>query len=623
MRRTTKLYAAGILVTNIGLLSGCGYGLESQTPSSVLHDDQAQALMKSGNFAGAAEEYLRLGQQLDATQSYPYRIYAAEAYLEAKQPDRAESVLAYTTVPARDVRFSSWQQLLKGRIALAHNDLAGARANLVPINSKSLPLTLQSQVLRTRAAMFDRLGEDLNALQNYVELDALLTDPKVQTQVRHASWEAAVRAANKGNGPTTDNAQVNAWLDLAQVVQTQQRDRTGLDAGLRDWQQRFPGHPANSILATISAAPLKPDPGKHVNDDRIALLLPLSGQFANAGAAIRDGIIAAWYEDNDVTQKTQPKISVYDVSAKNVVNEYKRAVTDGASAVIGPLEKPAVNALMNANVISVKTVVLNQTDNASPDPSAKRESHDAYEFSLAPEDEAEQVAERAWFDGHAKAYVLSPTTSWGERVRSAFRRHFEQLGGTIVGSRQYRGSETEGTAKEVDDDGQGGAEHPRTETDSNDNPAAMGADFVFLGAFPSQGRQLARDLASHGTAVPVYATSHIFGGKTATDDRDLQGVVFCDMPWVIDSAHQSTHLATTIKQTWPKAADTYGRLFALGIDAYHLLPYLTDLRGQLSARFEGETGMLSIDGNGRIRRQLSWAKYADGRPNTLESAALP
>ena len=50
---------------------------------------------------------------------------------------------------------------------------------------------------------------------------------------------------------------------------------------------------------------------------------------------------------------------------------------------------------------------------------------------------ARQVAERAWFDGHARAVVIAPQGSWGDRVSAAFGEAWEEFGGEVVGEVTY------------------------------------------------------------------------------------------------------------------------------------------------------------------------------------------
>ena len=59
-------------------------------------------------------------------------------------------------------------------------------------------------------------------------------------------------------------------------------------------------------------------------------------------------------------------------------------------------------------------------------------------------------------------------------------------------------------------------------------------DIVFMAAFPAGARQLMPQLAfHHGADLPVHATSHVWSGvPDPANDRDLDGVVFGDMPWL-------------------------------------------------------------------------------------------
>ena len=75
---------------------------------------------------------------------------------------------------------------------------------------------------------------------------------------------------------------------------------------------------------------------------------------------------------------------------------------DGAQFVVGPLSKPAVSKLMTEGAITVPTLTLNFAYQTDPLPA------NLYQISLSPEDEARQVAERAWLDGHNQAISVVP-----------------------------------------------------------------------------------------------------------------------------------------------------------------------------------------------------------------------
>ncbi|MEJ2116335.1 MAG: penicillin-binding protein activator, partial [Gammaproteobacteria bacterium] len=61
------------------------------------------------------------------------------------------------------------------------------------------------------------------------------------------------------------------------------------------------------------------------------------------------------------------------------------------------------------------------------------------------------------------------------------------------------------------------------------------------------------------------------------------------------------------------------RFAALGIDAYQVIPHLQRLAANDFDRYQGTTGKLSIDSQNRIYRELIWAKFENGRPESLDT----
>lgn len=100
-------------------------------------------------------------------------------------------------------------------------------------------------------------------------------------------------------------------------------------------------------------------------------------------------------------------------------------------------------------------------------------------------------------------------------------------------------------------------------------------------------------------------------------DRDMNGVFFGDMPWVIPGASQHKILKKNISKLWPNTSEKYTRLYALGIDAYNMIPSLSRLISYRSEYFQGETGNLYLDDNNRIHRRLLWLGFKKGVPIVL------
>ena len=100
-------------------------------------------------------------------------------------------------------------------------------------------------------------------------------------------------------------------------------------------------------------------------------------------------------------------------------------------------------------------------------------------------------------------------------------------------------------------------------------------DMVFLVAKPELAREL-RPLLSfyYASKIPVYATSHLYSGVPNPQlDQDLNGVMFCAIPWEIAPQTLSPDLQEILKRvqtTWPQASAMQPQFFALGVDSYRL-----------------------------------------------------
>jgi len=116
----------------------------------------------------------------------------------------------------------------------------------------------------------------------------------------------------------------------------------------------------------------------------------------------------------------------------------------------------------------------------------------------------------------------------------------------------------------------------------------------------------------------VYATSHSYSGHIDADmDRDMDGVMFSDMPWTLNTEQSAHSLKAEIEDIWPNASKRSSRLFALGVDAYRVIGELNTLRRNRAEFYSGETGDLYLDVHNRLQRRLLWAKFERGVPLPL------
>jgi len=275
------------------------------------------------------------------------------------------------------------------------------------------------------------------------------------------------------------------------------------------------------------------------------------------------------------------------------------------------LIKEDVAALAKAGELPVPALGLNQTPEVSNDR--------VYQFGLTPEHEIEQAAGSAWFDGRQSALVLAPANPFGQRMIKHFVAYWNQLGGAIraIKTYPYHGEDFTAPVKELV------SATPTAKAAQLSTPAMPPAqtpkengDFIFLIGDVRDARLILPQIAVHqGEPIPVYATSHVYGGRTDSEaDRDLNGVIFCDIPWLLDPAESGPLSFQALSKQIRQTPSDYLRLIALGIDAYRLLPDLERFKTEPQYRHAGVTGTLSLDAGNRIQRQLHCAQFEGGVP---------
>ena len=152
--------------------------------------------------------------------------------------------------------------------------------------------------------------------------------------------------------------------------------------------------------------------------------LPESGPLAPAAEAIRDGMMTGYYSAEEAGNPT-PDLRFYDVSDADVRSVFQQAVDDGAQFVVGPLAKDNVAELARMGTPPVTVLALNYLDQDSEDAPI-------FQFGLAPEDEARQIARQSLEAGDRLAGVLYPRSAWGQRVAEAFVAAWQYGGEAIV-----------------------------------------------------------------------------------------------------------------------------------------------------------------------------------------------
>ena len=488
------------------------------------------------------------------------------------------------------------------------------RINRAQLNQSSRKNQIRYSVLKSE--FHELSGHYLTAARERDFLSSILegeikekNHQKIWQNLTNISLESLLKWAE-----TAPSTQFANWLQLAAIAKDTTHALSGHIAAINEWRLAHPMHPAaiklpGGLALLTEIAQQQP---KH-----IALLLPLTGNLASSGKAVREGFMAAYYQTLQRGYKV-PTISIIDTEASGSLKlAYGDAVALEAEWVIGPLDKKKVNQLAKLERLPLPTLALNYSDQIA----VGEQPNDFYQFGLVAEDEARLIAERAFHLGHRRVLALSPDNDWGKRIYAAFEQSWRDLGGIIAEKRFYKQKKDynpEIKALLNVDDSQQRYKAIRSlmrESIEFEPRRRQDVDWVFLVALPKEGRQI-RPMFDFNFAgdLPVFSTSQIFSGKqNRKKDTDLNGIQFTDLPWLLESSE----LKTVVENNQPRAKGSYARLYAMGVDAFRLYPRLKQLAALPNSKIFGVTGDLSIDGQGKIHRKMPFAIFKRGRPVTL------
>ncbi len=612
IRRLSFLF----LLAGLVLLAGCATG-----PTQIADNKaEAERQFALGDYQQAAQSFVALSQQADINQRTLLLLRASAAFARADNLYQARQILKSIQVNTRNPTQVLLSQLVESHIALMERRPGDVLLNLSSKPSPSIDPAYLADYHRVRADAYTVLGNRLETARELVRREKYLTDPILVEANQKAIWQALAMLSERAlqqlrSDPPPDV--LSGWMQLVQITKAYQLHPKSLNEAVSRWRQAYPNHPVQTELLTDLMSRRQED---IVTPNNIALLLPLSGKFAKAAEAVQDGVLAAYYSR---TPKTAQTIQIYDTNnGEDILANYKRAVNDGAQFIIGPLDKARIEKLAENDDVSVPTLALNYVEREDV-------PINLFQFGLSPEEEAHQVAERTWLDGHVNAAVLVPIGPWGERVSKAFNTRWKEIGGRVVEQQPYNAARNDYSNPirmllNIDESRRRYRSIANLlKQDLKYTPRRrQDIDFIFLAAYPRQARQIRPQLKFyHASDLPVYATSHVFTGNLNPErDRDMDGLMFGDMPWVLTGNTSHRGLRNEIEPYISKAGNRLQRLYALGIDSYNIIAALSPLKKYPYQRYDGETGSLSLDARQRLQRQLTWVRFRSGRPISLDES---
>lgn len=504
---------------------------------------------------------------------------------------------------------------LQARLTLQQGDAVTALQSIDALLAQPLDRDLRQRSLHFRRHLLQVSGRFLDSarMQAGQINDAL--PPEQLAALRKAVWQDLQRVPRseltRALGATRD-PDWRGWLSLAALDAQSGADTAALREGLLQWQLAYPEHPCNSALPGGLDALL----ADSARLERIVLMLPLSGRLAEAGKAVRDGYLAAWYAA--VSQGWEaPELQLVDLDrSASAQQAYTAAAAAGSNLVIGPLSRDRVTELANEPSRSVPVLALNRLEQPTFQGSAA-----LVQMSLAPEDEARELARLAFGRGHRQVLLLHPSARWGNEMAAAFSEEWRRLGARISASAGYSGQEDFSTTVETAlglPESQARARRVRQALATNTEFTPRRREdldaVIILARNPAEARALKPLLAFHYAGdLPVFSTSHASQpGASGAANNDLSGMTILEMPWLVE--------LNPLRESLEQGGDAdYSRMQALGVDAFLLQSRFPQFSGGAELALRGQTGLLRLDSQLRIIRTLTPAVFDGGRlqPATL------
>jgi hypothetical protein len=546
------------------------------TAQNALEPARSNILLKASKLSAKTEDWLsteKLIKQIDSS-------------LLDQQQIASYGVLYTTTYMALN------------RPKLALNWLE-ANSNIVTSNIRLLQLKSQA---------YNTALQPIAAAKNLSELLTISTNEKDIFKYNNQIWNiltatsSAVLEDSLAN--ETEKSDFSDWLVLTLLAKDSTISLPKTQQKIIFWQNTVPAHPANTMppsgllqLMSITAT------------EKIAVLIPLSGKLRSAGQSIRDGIISAHLAHN---KNKNTALQFYDTNKNESISQlYRLAITEGASAVIGPLTKSNLEQLEQNTSIDIQTLALNVTENTF-------NNNNLSKLGLSANDDTLLASKQALRAGFNRALIIQSNKSWSIRAADSFIDNWNQHEANFAVRATFTDNATmSNTIKDAlnlqySQERTTYLQNVLGQTVESDPYRRKDIDLVFIATDSQEARSLKPILAFHFAGdLPVYATNKINNGSNSRNkDMDLNGIYFAETPWAI--ASEKTQFHRKINNHIRLGGSYSKNLHALGIDAYFISQRMPLLNTNEDYKLNGFTGELNRLSTGKINRKPSWASFNNG-----------
>ena len=617
-----------LTITLVSIVTGCTTSNTTQKIEKKTIADQSNNVNRL-----TSSDYLNQAKLLPTSQSIPFLVLASEQLLFEGKLHQAlwladETCLVITAKFKQDINpifCSALNQdpttnkiidnnkltllyriiLVKARALAQLGHFSLAKEQLIIIESfdddyaHAHPIPYY-QLVKLIAADQSLTLEAIDAQLRIFSIESKVTDEDVlilwQSLSRLSSWQ--IKQLKIMNSPN-----FKGWYTLLSVGHRLGDQPQKFNKALDRWQQANNNHLANIIIPTMRKIP---DTAISTISN-IAVILPLSGNQEIAGLTAQQGILAAYQENTD------RKLHFIDENNIEMASLNKTFTDNNIDFVIGPLLKDHVDDYLKQPELMVPTLLLNLPDRAELKP------HQVA-LSMRREDEAMQAAANLSQKDYQYPLIIASKSNISRRIAESFSTQWQKIRGKVPEIIYFE------SGNKMQVDLKSSLEVTNSEQRINNIKKYFNQkvkselrnrrdiDMIYLVANPAQTKLLKPyidvNTSPFSSIIPVFASSLSHSiNDDKSDNRDLTGLIFTEIPWLLFSEQQNQSLANLSNALWPQRTDSLERIFAMGYDSLLLANKISLMQQSSYIRHYGQTGILKLDNDNILTRSLIWGQY--------------
>lgn len=349
----------------------------------------------------------------------------------------------------------------------------------------------------------------------------------------------------------------------------------------------------------------------------VAVILPLTGQYATYGVAIEKGILLA-YEELKAEKELAPSIDGFKVrdtksELDRVVQWTEKEIDRGAIAIIGGVTTAEAKAMIP--IIDKSGVLLLSPSASSPELSGISKNF----FRVWPSDqtEATKLAQSAFGElGVKTIVVVAGEDPYSKGAEAVFKAAYQAAGGQILETIEYPASSRDlsGVAVRVTE---------------------LQPQGVFVADYADGAARFIGDLRRRDFTGRILTTS-AFATSAAIErlGKDAQGVILAQTAFDPNSTDEDIrNFSASFKTNYGELPDIYA---AYGYDAMKALSraaqgrqitatdIIAGLRSDAFKSYKGITGPISFDDKGDVlKTPRLYTIGSELKPVPLDPSTLP